>query len=111
MGLIIEIQINNEEPIMAGRPTLDVLTAMVTFVRSHNDIQFRAGGLQRLEDGGTEQVEWLLRDLSIGDEIRLRIRDSEISSQPISIERETGKSEKQHERESYEQLKQKYEGR
>jgi len=111
VGLIIEIRINDDQPILAGRPTLDVLTAMVTFVRSHNDIQFRAGGMQRLEDGGTEQVEWLLRGLSIGDEVRLKIRDSEQSSQPISVERETGTSKEQHEREYFEHLKQKYEGR
>jgi hypothetical protein len=90
VGLHIQIQINEEESIMAGRPTLDVLTAMVTFVRSRNEIELRAGGMQRLDDGGTEHVEWLLRELAIGDEIRLRICDSEVSSEPISVDRETG---------------------
>jgi len=104
-----EIRINGEAAVIAGRPELDVLSAIVTFVRSHNDIELRAGGMQRLNDGGSEQVEWLLRKLAVGDEIRVRIVDGEPTSEPISVEREAHGSKEQHERKYYEQLKRKYE--
>jgi hypothetical protein len=109
VGLGFEIRINGEATVIAGRPELDVLTTMVTFVRSHNDIELRAGGMQRLNDGGSEQVEWLLRKLGVGDEIRIRIVDGEPFSEPISVERDAGGSRDQHEREYYERLKRKYE--
>ncbi len=61
--------------------------------------------MQRLNDGGSEQVEWLLRKLAVGDEIRIRIVDGNTASEPISVVREAGGSREQHERKYYEQLK------
>ena len=109
MSVCFEVQVNDGRPVVAGRQALDVLTAMVTFVHTHSDIQLRAGGLHRLADGGSEQVEWVLQKVAVGDEIRIRIRESDAWSEPMSVEREAGTDREQSERAYYEQLKRKYE--
>ena len=109
VGLCFEIRVNAEPEVAAGRPALDVLTAIVTFVRSQNELELRVGGLQRLADGSSEHVEWIARALHIGDEIRICVSDVDSTSEPISITREDGTKREQSERAYYERLRQKYE--
>ena len=109
MGMCFEIQINGEPVIAAGRPGLDVLTAIVTFVRAQDELEVRAGGLQRHADGSSDHLEWIVRALAIGDEIRIRVSDVDSPSEPISTTREDGAKREQSERAYYERLKRKYE--
>jgi hypothetical protein len=109
MGICFEIQVNGEPTIAAGRPALDVLTAIVTYVRSQNELELRAGGLQRHADGSSEHVEWIARTLTVGDEIRIRVSEVESPTEPISVTREDGSKTEQSERAYYERLKRKYE--
>ena len=109
MAMCFEVQVNGDQTIAAGRPTLDVLTAIVTCVRSRNELELRAGGLQRHPDGSSEHFEWIVRTLAVGDEIRIRVRDRDSPSEPISATREDGTKMEQSERAYYERLKRKYE--
>ena len=109
MGLCFEIQVNAEPAVAAGRPALDVLTAIVTCVRSQNELELRAGGLQRHPDGSSEHFEWIVRTLAVGDEIRIRVSDSDSPAEPILATREDGTKREQSERAYYEGLKRKYE--
>jgi hypothetical protein len=107
VAMCFEVQVNGDQTIAAGRPALDVLTAIVTYVRSRNEL--RAGGLQRHPDGSSEHFEWIVRTLAVGDEIRIRVSDSDSPSEPISAMREDGTKMEQSERAYYERLKRKYE--
>ena len=109
MSMCFEIQINGEPTIAVGRPALDVLTAIVTCVRSRNELELRAGGLQRHADGSSEHVEWIARTLVVGDEIRIRVSDGDLAAEPIAITREDNAKREQSERAYYERLKRKYE--
>lgn len=109
MSMCFEIQVNGEPSSAAGRPALDVLTTIVTYVRSRNELELRAGGLQRHADGSSEHVEWIARTLTVGDEIRIRVVDVESPAEPISVTREDGSTREQSERAHYERLKRKYE--
>jgi predicted RNA-binding protein with RPS1 domain len=109
MSMCFEIQVNGEPTIAAGRPALDVLTAIVTYVRSQNELELRAGGLQRHADGSSEHVEWIVRTLTVGDEIRIRVIKVESPAEPISVTREDGSKTEQSERAYHERLTRKYE--
>jgi hypothetical protein len=109
MGMCFEIQVNGEPTTAAGRPALDVLTAIVTYVRSQNELELRAGGLQRHQDGSSEHVKWIARTLTVGDEIRIRVIEVESPAEPISVTREDGEKRGQSERAYYERLKRTYE--
>lgn len=109
MALCFEVVINGERSIVVGRSALDVLTTIVTYVRSRNELELRAGGLQRHADGSSEHVEWIARTLAVGDEIRIRVVDVESPAEPISVTREDGSTREQSERAYYERLKRKYE--
>jgi predicted RNA-binding protein with RPS1 domain len=109
VAMCFEVQVNGDQTIAAGRPALDVLTAIVTYVRSQNELELRAGGLQRHADGSSEHVEWIARTLAVGDEIRIRVSDVDSPAEPLSITREDIAKREQSEREYYERLKRKYE--
>jgi hypothetical protein len=109
VGLCFEVQVNGEPTIVVGRPALDVLTAIVTSVSSRNELELRAGGLQRHADGSSEHVEWIARTLVVGDEIRIRVSDGGSPAEPIAVTREDGTTREQSERAYYERLKRKYE--
>jgi hypothetical protein len=109
MDICFEIQVNGEPTIAAGRPALDVLTAIVTHVRARNELELRAGGLQGHPDGSSEHFEWMVRTLAVGDEVRIRVVEVESPAEPISITREDSAGREQSERAYYERLKRKYE--
>ena len=109
LSIQFEVRINSEAPIVAGRSGMDVLTAMLTFVRSHQDIGLRAGGMQRLDHSGIEHVEWVIRKLAVGDEVHIRVVDGGVPSEPVSVQREAVNEAERHERDYYEHLKRKYE--
>jgi hypothetical protein len=67
MPLAFQVQLNDETPIRAGDDAVSVLTAMVTYVASRQEIELRIGGLFERQSSGKEHVEWLQRELRAGD--------------------------------------------
>ena len=76
MPLGFQVQLNDETPIRAGDDAISVLTAMVTYVASRHEIELRVGGLFAPQSSGKEHVEWLQRELRVGDRIVLTVIDS-----------------------------------
>jgi phage gp37-like protein len=76
MPLGFQVQLNDETPIRAGDDGISVLTAMVTYVASRQEIELRIGGLFARQSSGQEHVEWLQRELRVGDRIVLTVTDS-----------------------------------
>jgi hypothetical protein len=109
MPLRFEVQLNDETPIRAGDDAISVLTAMVTYVASRHEIELRVGGLLTSQSSGKEHVEWLRRELRIGDRIVLTVTDAGDVDPPAHGTHEDPELAEQMEREYYEQLKARFE--
>jgi hypothetical protein len=109
MLLIFEVQLNDDTPIRAGDDAISVLTAMVTYVASRHEIDFRVGGLLAHQPSGTEHVEWLQRELRVGDRILMTVTDSGSVDPPPHRTQEDPEFAEQMEREHYERLKARFE--
>jgi hypothetical protein len=109
MPLAIQVQLNDEIPILAGDDEISVLTAMVTYVASRQEIELRVGGLLARESAGNEHVEWLQRELRVGDRIVLTVTDSGDVDPPTRRTQGDPELAKQMERKHYEQLKARFE--
>jgi hypothetical protein len=103
------VRLNDETPIRAGNDAISVLTAVVTYVASRQEIEFRVGGLFARQSSGNEHVEWLRRELRIGDRILLTVTDSVDVDAPAHRTREDPELAEQMERNYYEQLKARFE--
>ena len=82
MAICFEVRINDDPPVTAGLDDLAVLTAMLTSVPAHGELDVRVGGL-RVSGAGREHVEWLQRALAAGDEIRIRVVDASAFTEPV----------------------------
>ena len=109
MPLVFLVQLNDETPIRAGDDAVSVLTAMVTYVASRQEIELRVGGLFASQSRGKEQAEWLQRDLQVGDRIVLTVTDSREVDPPTHRTQEAPDSAEQMERKYYERLKARFE--
>ena len=76
MPLGFQVQLNDETPIRAGDAAISVLTAVVTYVVSRHEIELRVGGLFAPQSSAKEHVEWIQRELRVGDRIVLTITGS-----------------------------------
>ena len=84
MPLGFHVQLNDETPIRAGDDAISVLTAIVTYVASRHEIELRVGGLFVRQSSEKEHVDWLQRELRVGDRIVLTVTDSGEVDPPIS---------------------------
>lgn len=109
MPLGFHVQLNDETPIRAGDDAISVLTAMVTYVASRQEIEFRVGGLFARQSPGKEHVEWLQRELQVGDRIVLTVMDSGGVDPPAHRTQEDSDRAEQMERKYYERLKARFE--
>jgi len=95
-----ELTINGEKRCIAGVDD-GVLTAMLTYVKrapesnersdgqaeaKTESLEFRIGGLQNIEPGSSAHVDWLVQDMLVGDEIKIKIIDSRTCDEPTSKE-------------------------
>jgi len=95
-----EVTINGEKLCTAGVED-GVLTSILAYVKrarrpedereGHTSekvesLDIRVGGLENISDEATANIDWLVRDLSIGDEIRIRIIDSPVCDEPMRRE-------------------------
>jgi len=109
MPLAFLVQLNDETPIRAGDNAISVLTAMVTYVASSQEIEVRVGGLFASQSPGREQVEWLQRQLQVGDRIVLTVTDSREVDPPAHRAQEAPDFAEQMERKYYQRLKARFE--
>jgi hypothetical protein len=66
--ICFEVRINDDPPVVAGQDDLAVLTAMLTSVPAHGELDIRVGGLRKTATE-RERVEWLQRGLGPGDAV------------------------------------------
>jgi len=105
MPVGFQVQLNDDRPIRAGDDAMSVLTAMVTYVASRREIEVHVGGLLVHQSSGKENVEWLQRELRVGDRILLTVTDSSDVDPPAHRRSEDPELAEKMEREYYERLK------
>ena len=84
-----EITINGEKVCTAGVGDDGVLNSVISFAK-RNDVEtqpsesldLRVSGVANLEPGVMEHLEWLQRDLSVGDEVLIRIIEDSTCDKP-----------------------------
>lgn len=90
----IEVRVNGRKQCVAGIKCDGVVTAILSWVGRgdehralpREDVTFRVGGL---DSKRREHMEWLTRNMSVGDEIVLRVVDVPKSSVPKKRRRRT----------------------
>eukprot|EP00918_Siedleckia_nematoides_P060767 GHVU01132633.1.p1 GENE.GHVU01132633.1~~GHVU01132633.1.p1 ORF type:complete len:125 (-),score=23.29 GHVU01132633.1:53-427(-) len=118
-----DIKLNGEHVCTAGVKQEGVLTAIVTWVKRaipssaaneltnpeyEEELTFDVGGLVQDLDSDDINVKWVDRVLQMGDEICIKVVQTSDVDRPMEREREDRDLVEQHERQYYEQLKQKY---
>jgi hypothetical protein len=83
VALCFEVTINDEPPVIAGLDDIAVLAATVTYAAAHNELECRIGGLVSKGRHDNEHLEWLLRDLKMGDQVVIRLVDAPTPSAPV----------------------------
>lgn len=84
-----EVTINGVKVCTAGIGDAGVLTSILSFVKQNTDtetLELRVGGLANRETGMTEQLEWLIQTLAVGDEVTIKIVEARECDEPISTE-------------------------
>lgn len=88
MPLCFEVRINDGPAVVSGRAGISVLSSTLTFISSSNELELRVGGLASAGSLDNEFIEWIKQDLKIGDQVSIRIVETNAVSDPIAIERE-----------------------
>ena len=109
MPLVFQVQVNDDAPIRAGDDAVRILTAIVSYVASRQEIEFSVGGLIGRESSGNEHADWLQRELSVGDRVVLTVKDSSAVDPPTHRTREDPQTADAMQRKYYEQLKARFE--
>jgi hypothetical protein len=86
--LCFEVRINDGPAVISGRAGISVLSSTLTFISSRNELELRVGGLDSAGSHDNEFIEWIKQDLKIGDQVSIRIVESNATSAPIAVERE-----------------------
>jgi hypothetical protein len=110
MPLGLRVQLNDEPPIEAGDDAISVLTAIVSYVASRQELEVRVGGMFARGSSGNEHADWLQRDLRIGDRIVVTVTDSTAFDPPVRRTRDDPEAAERAQRQYYEQLKARFEG-
>jgi hypothetical protein len=108
VAICFEVRINDGPPTITGHADVSVLTAMLTFVSSRNEVELRSGGLVSKGPYDNEHLKWLEQELHVGDIVTIRIVQSELPSAPLSHERQDPSAAETAERAYFERLKKKY---
>ena len=100
-----EVTLNGRRLCIAGANHANVLTAILSFVEKRNELELEIGGL--LDEA---QLKWPSPGrLGLGDEITVRIVETDRPDPPAITQREDRAAIENGERRYYERLKQKYE--
>jgi hypothetical protein len=90
-----EAEVNGEKTCLAGVGDFGVLTTIVSWVRTHaivakegegaNKLDLHIGGLKEANTGDSH-ITWLNKNLVVGDEIRMRIVNTDHVDEAVRIE-------------------------
>lgn len=90
--IAFEVFVNGKKLCVAGVGDEGVLTSVLTFVRrSHSQpaaeespgrIDLHVGGLVSYPDHSSQHVDWLNQDVAVGDEITIRVVETEMIDEP-----------------------------
>ena len=103
------VQVNDDAPIQAGDAAISVLSAIVSYAASRNELELSLGGLIAQDSSTREHVDWLRRELKVGDRIVLTVVDTGEPDPPPTRTREDPGFAEQQERKYYERLKARFE--
>jgi hypothetical protein len=102
-----EISLNGQPLCTAGAGDLGVVTAIVSSVAKRKELALEIGGL-----ADDAHLEWPApRSLAVGDEVRIRIVETDHPDPPVTTKRDDVKLVEEGERRYYERLKRKYESK
>ena len=88
MPLCFEVRINDGPAVISGRAGISVLSSTLTFISSRNELALRVGGLASASSRDNEFIEWINQDLKVGDQVSIRIVETNAVSDPIAVNRE-----------------------
>jgi hypothetical protein len=71
--VVCEVRVNGGSPTVAGAEDPSVLAATVTYVSARQELELRVGGMTGSADAERQHMDWIVRDLVIGDEITLKV--------------------------------------
>ena len=104
--LAFEVTLNAQRLCIAGANDASVLTAILSFVAKRDELELEIGGL-----ADEAHLTWpSAGHLSLGDEVTVRIVETDRPDPPAISQREDRASIENGERRYSERLKQKYEG-
>ena len=118
--IIFEVMLNNKMIAKAGSPDLSVLAVIVNAAgklgpesmgsKKHErdfELCLDVGGLTSRRTKNNDHLNWVKNNLNIGDEVLIRILESDSADQ--AIERKAADNiDEQHERAAFEWTKKKY---
>lgn len=87
--LAIEVEINGKRRCRAGLAGDGVVSAILSWVTKcglprDDGVRFQVGGLDSVHG---EHMNWLVRDLAVGDEVLIRVVDAPKATAPIKESR------------------------
>jgi hypothetical protein len=115
--LAFEVSVNGEVVCVAGLDEYGVLTAILSWVRRRPDAEFKpdseelefsVSGLASDARNDAEHLDWLKRELRVGDIVSLRVIEIERADEPAMRKRENPIHREKQERAYYERMKRKY---
>jgi hypothetical protein len=107
--LCFEIEVNGETRFVVGHPEANVLSLIASFVRVRKELELSGGAMVTHSNDETEHLSWEPHQLRLGDEVVLRVVESEAGSEPKRSVRQSLADSERSERNYYEHMKQKYE--
>jgi len=81
--MAFEVFVNGKKVCTAGVRKPDLMDAMLWLTAEPRELSFRLSGLIHQTDDSSEIVNWLKRSLEIGDELTIRVIESEIVDDPL----------------------------
>jgi hypothetical protein len=112
--ICFDVYLNGEKLCRAGMKDAVVMNCILDWVKLEEggeEMAFTVGGLYDHPSGGTAHPRWLnRRQLKTGDEVTIRIVDSETADEPVSEKVSTPEWLKEQERKYYESVRAKFEG-
>jgi hypothetical protein len=111
-----EVWLNGERLCLASVGESGVLSTVATWVRRTEpdgtmatEHELSVGGLATTPDDGSEHLDWAIRPLAVGDELRIKIMDILEADPPRNRRQVNREADRAAERQYYEHLKTKYE--
>ena len=112
--ICFDLFVNGEKLCTAGHEDIAVLTCMMVYVRPHEPVDSlytSLGGLCLDASQGSIHSDWINRlPLKVGDEITVRIVDSETADRPVKERKETAEWLEEQKRKTFENLRAEFKG-